>query len=257
MSDNTQALLYNAGFSRKSVRKYDMTPLDGKVLAAFTEFLNDAAPLTGFIKGCGSIGVTHSILNEGQTKGLFAVKAPHYLAIYGDNKDWSATNAGFILEQADLYLSSRGLGACWLGSVKPVENVKPKDGKEFIIALAFGKPLENPHRELDGFQRKPLSEIAEGADKRLEYARLAPSAMNWQPWRYIVKNGTVHMYMKKHNPLMKVVYDKMTFVDMGIALCFLWLSSVKEGNEFGLQTADSYPPAPKGFGYFISMTGLK
>ena len=55
--------------------------------------------------------------------------------------------------------------------------------------MAFGKPAEPLYRELSEFKRKPLAEISEGSDERLEAARLAPSGMNVQNWYFIAKDG--------------------------------------------------------------------
>lgn len=33
--------------------------------------------------------------------------------------------------------------------------------------------------------------------KLLEAARVAPSAMNLQPWRFVVTDGKIHMFVKK------------------------------------------------------------
>src|SRR5690606_38406218 len=97
------------------------------------------------------------------------------------------TNAGYILQQLDLYLSANGLGSCWLGIAKPTKDESFFSGLKFVITLAFGKPAEKLHRnEIGEFNRLPLDKIrdAVGMDNLLEPARLAPSANNSQRWYF-------------------------------------------------------------------------
>ena len=90
-----------------------------------------------------------------------------------------------------------------------------------MICMSFGKPSEPLYRELSGFKRKRLSEISEGADKRLESARLAPNAVNAQNWYFVAGNGIIHCYRKPSNPLLGFIYNKLHSIDMGIALCHI------------------------------------
>jgi nitroreductase len=56
-------------------------------------------------------------------KGLLLVKAPHYLLLFSENKPGYLLNTGFIFEQIDLFLSSSGIGSCWLGLTNPKKAV--------------------------------------------------------------------------------------------------------------------------------------
>jgi hypothetical protein len=91
--------------------------------------------------------------------------------------------------------------------------------------MSFGKPAEPLYRELSAFKRKTLAEISEGSDKRLEAARLAPSAVNSQNWFFIADNGKIHCYRKKPNPLLRFMLTNMNRIDMGIALYHTALES--------------------------------
>jgi hypothetical protein len=77
------------------------------------------------------------------------------------------------------------------------------------------------HREISDFKRKPLSAISEGVDPRLEAARLAPSAVNAQDWYFLADNGKIHCYRKKAMPLLAFMFDKLSYIDLGIALCHI------------------------------------
>ena len=191
---------------RKSIRKYDLAPLDAGVLETVRSRIETLVPL------CPGINYSVEIVNK--TKGIFSVKAPHYLIFGSEEKDVAYENIGFIGQQMDLFFSGSGLGSCWLGSSKP----EKASGLPFVIAMSFGKPAEPPHRELPDFNRKPPAEISEGSDSRLEAARLAPSAMNAQNWYFIAENGNIRCYRKNANHPLGFIYDKMHRIDMGIAI---------------------------------------
>ena len=199
---------------RKSIRKYDLTPLDVATLAKAREHIARVRPLYPDIH--------YSIEITSKTKGLFNIKAPHYMIFRSEEKSGAYENIGFIGQQLDLSLSESGLGACWLGAAKPQEQ---SGTLPFIICIAFGKPAEPLYRDLSDFKRKPLSEISEGVDERLEAARLAPSAMNAQNWFFSVESGRIHCFRKKVNPVLGLIYDKLHSIDMGIALCHIMMES--------------------------------
>ena len=189
---------------RKSIRKYDRMPLDDATLANVREKITRLTPLYPHIK--------YSIDIAGKTKGLLAQGsgASSFLVFRSDDTPDAHINIGFVGQQMDLYFSANGLGACWLGMAKPNE----KSGMPYVISMAFGKPAEPLHRSLSEFKRKPLSEISEGADARLEAARLAPSGMNAQGWFFVADGATIHCYRKKSG----LLPEKLNCIDMGIAL---------------------------------------
>ena len=225
---------------RKSVRKYDLTPLDESILKNIQSQIENVKPLYPDIE--------YSIKIVKKSKGLLNVKAPHYLLFSSEEKEGSAENIGFIGQQLDLYFSGAGLGSCWLGMAKP----EKKEISELnnVLGMSFGKPAEPLYRELKDFKRKPLESISEGTDERLEAARLAPSAVNAQNWYFIAQDGKLHCYRKKANPLLGFIYDKMHRVDIGIAICHI----AEESENFSF-AKESDPPARKGYIYSGTVTG--
>ena len=210
---------------RKSVRKYDLTPLDAATLGAVRAEIANVKPLYPDIK--------FSVEIVSKAKGLFGIKAPHYLIFTSDEHDGYLENIGFVGQQLDLYFSASGLGACWLGVSKSGE--KLDSDLPHVIAMAFGKPTEPLHREFSAFKRKPLSAISEGSDPRLQAAQLAPSAMNMQNWFFITVNGKIHCYLRKTNPLLGLIYGKMNRIDLGIAICHIAM----ESENFSFSKKDS------------------
>ncbi|WP_242835928.1 nitroreductase family protein [Clostridium sp. DL-VIII] len=170
------------------------------------------------------------VLPPSEMKITIPWRAPHYLVLYSDTTDGYLTNAGFLLQQADLYLSSIGLGSCYVGAGRPANEIK--SGKKHVMILAFGVARNSPHRELSEFKRKPISEIVEGVDPRMEAVRLAPSAGNCQAWYFRCHDGIVDIYKRKLGILQGAIYNKLIPIDMGIALCHLWLASQHAEIEF-------------------------
>lgn len=111
---------------------------------------------------------------------------------------------------------------------KPNSNVPAKkSGMEFVIMLAFGDTDENIHRaDVSEFRRNSISEITDipGSKELLEPVRLAPSASNTQSWHFSGNIDNIIVSRKKLNLLKAQLYGKMNQIDIGIALCHLWLS---------------------------------
>ena len=227
---------------RKSIRKYDPAPLDAATLETVQSQIEKIAPLYTDIR--------YSIEITNKTTGVFNVKAPHYLIFRSEEKDGAYENIGFLGQQLDLFFSGSGLGSCWLGASKPEE--KEQGGLSFVISMSFGKPAEPLHRELVEFKRKPLSEISEGDDERLEAARLAPSAVNAQNWYFAAADGKIHCYRKKANPMLGFIYNKLHCIDMGIALCH-----IADGNDSFHFSKEPGTPDRKGHVYMGTVAGAK
>ncbi len=214
--------LYPYIFKRKSVRQYDMNPLAASELEKIHAFIKTMKPLYPEIQ--------YDYRLDATVRNLFPVKAPHYFSISSDNSEGYLENIGFLFQQLDLFLSSIGLGGCWLGTARP--STKQETAKDFVIAYGFGRPKGDPYRSFDGFKRQPLQEISLGLDSRLEAARLAPSASNTQNWFFVCDAGHIHVYQKLLNPLKAMLYNKFNRIDTGIAICHLYLATIHEDKEF-------------------------
>lgn len=163
---------------------------------------------------------------EGKIKGMFQVKAPHYLVCYTGKGEHAARQAGYLTEQAVLYLTAHGIGTCYQGGARAELQDEP-EGMEQQIIVAFGyaegRLYREPHsanrRELSGlcvFKDTPTQELTE----ILTAARLAPSAVNGQPWRFVVYKNRIHVFL--HEGMLRGPFSgRMQEVDMGIVLCHL------------------------------------
>ena len=245
----TNNQLYEAIFCRKSIRKYDMTLLPAATLAELQRFASNVKPLDEKIKYEFSYLVTDNV------KNLLPLKAPHYICLYSEKKGNYLMNAGFLLQQINLYLSANNLGSCWLGLAKPSKQVAElKNGLEFVIMLAFGNSNEPVHRTNSSeFNRNSLSSISRipGADDILEPARLAPSASNTQPWFFSGNTDEITVSRKKLNLIKALLYDKMNQIDVGIALCHLWLSLDHQDKSVAFSFEKA--PAPSGYEFMTKV----
>jgi len=245
----TNNQFYEAIFKRRSIRKYDMTPLPADTLSKVKQFGGTVKPLDNAIKYEFLYLVTEDV------KNLLPIKAPHYICLYSEKRENYLMNAGFLLQQIDLFLSMNNLASCWLGMAKPTKQVpKQQNGLEFVIMLAFGNSNEPIHRvDTTEFIRKSMSAISkiDGADELLEPVRLAPSASNTQPWFFSGNLAEIEVSREKLNLIKAPLYGKMNQIDIGIALCHLWLSLDHQGKT---TTYDfNKAPAPSGYEFMAKV----
>src|SRR5699024_11676136 len=112
----------------------------------------------------------------------------------------------YIMEQMVLYLCSIGLGNCYIGSRRVRRELQEKDGKKLVGIIAFGKSKGPWTRKPSEANRLAMDELCvfkevprQWMKQLLEAARLAPSSMNSQPWRFVVYDNRIHVFAKKHN----------------------------------------------------------
>ncbi len=161
---------------------------------------------------------------------------------------------GYSFEMFVLYAQSIGIGTTWHGGTmnrSAFEDAMELGADEIMpCASPLGYPAKKmslresmmrkgvkaderlPFEELffDGSFDKPLSK--ENAGKwldALEMVRLAPSAVNKQPWRVVIADNVVHFYLKRSKGFTRTEKLDMQMIDIGIALCHFDLTA-KENN---------------------------
>lgn len=220
---------------RKSVRVYRETPLSDEMLFEIRAFVGAATPLFPESK------TAFRVLRRDEIRSMTPLKAPHYLVMYSAREPDADMNTGFMMGQVDLFLSSRGLGSCWLGMAGPVE--KTCEGLPNAAMIAFGMPGENVHRlSSEAFKRKPLSEISSDGTLPgiIEGVRLAPSAMNKQPWFFCGDGQSCKAFSIPCSGIVNIA-DRWRFIDLGIALSFLYVAARAEGRDVSFRREDSTP----------------
>ena len=159
----------------------------------------------------------------------FLVDAPYYMVMVSEDKPHYTANAGYIGEKARLKATDLGVDSCWItfnDGDKILENIGADLGKKLVALIAFGhakeakKKMINPTKSGENYsksemakafdapsERKAIEEIVymdkwgqavdlDALEERalldaFSYVRLAPSALNRQPWRFIVDGGKV------------------------------------------------------------------
>ena len=230
--------LYETIFRRKSCRSFTGVPVDDATIAEIKAF--EMTPLFPEIK------VHWDIVPRNQVKCICPWTTPQVITIYSAEADGWLENVGFLFQQMDLHLQSRGLGVCWLGMGKLNRKTAPTvPGMRFVIMLAFGHPKGDAlrHSAAD-FRRKSLAQIADFPDPKLEPARLAPSSVNSQPWYFTHEGDTIHVHCTK-----KGVVPDMNRIDMGIALAHLYVANPETFRFFRAEQ----PPQKSGYTYIGSI----
>lgn len=200
----------------------------------------------------------------------FIKGAQLFLGVTVEDKEDAALAVGYVFEELVLYMTSLGLGTCWLGGTFNksafAKKMKIADGCLFPILSPVGLPAKPrmteklfrvslkadnrlPAEKLffaDGFE-KPLDTKSVGAYAAcLENVRLAPSARNLQPWR-VVYDGKAFHFFKKGNMYF------MQMVDLGIALNHFVLTAKSLGLQGRLEKTDvSRYPLEKDMKYVAS-----
>ncbi len=215
--------LYEMIFKRKSMRKFDKNlSVSLEELGILEAKLKEIKHLTDDIK------VQFVIVERKQTT---AKRGEYCLLMYSEEKPLHLQNAGYMLEQIDLFLASCNIGVCWYGVAKPQE--MQYDGLKYVIMLAFGKCRSGDFRkDISEFKRKPKNFIWHG-NYFLEIAkvvRIAPSGCNLQPWRIFCSSHEIKVCKdsnKKSFPEKKLAFYNETdfsLIDMGICLCYFEIS---------------------------------
>ena len=94
----------------------------------------------------------------------------------------------------------------------------------------------------DGSFDKPLTEENAGKIKEaLKAVRLAPSAVNKQPWRVIKEGNKVHFYEKRNRGYVSDSDWDLQKIDMGIALCHFSIAAKECGSTAHLYLEEKSP----------------
>ena len=189
--------------------------------------------------------------------GLITGASSYAIIIGKTSKDEYKGNiqAGIVGEGLVLEATSLGLNTCWMGGFfdrKEVSSeVEIEDDEEILAITPLGKAKDSPtiterlvKLASGSRKRKPLSELCskDFSNKAqdwmmtaVELARLAPSAMNRQPWRFEVEGEklilTSAIQTKNHG-----VYP---YLDCGVALLHLLIGAGVEGVDVKIEYGEA------------------
>lgn len=221
--------LFKTIYTRKSIRNYIQEKLEWDLLEDILNYINQLPML---IDGIGTeIKLISNIEEKQGFTGPFTVKAPYYICISSEEREGHLLNAGYLMQHINLYIQSRGLGACFLGATKPGKELSSTMKYKYIISLAFGKSSEILHRDSSEAKRLPEEKLivykedtSSDINELLTAARLAPSSLNSQPWRFVAYNNRIHVFAKKY-PLIVRPVSKIKMLDMGIMLANMLIAA--------------------------------
>ena len=225
------ANLYPAVFKRKSFHLFRGV---GSERLTETELAEIRSAYESFERLYPGIRTAIRIVPAGQVN--FKHDAEYCVMLYSEKKDNWLMNAGYIGEQLDLWLTTRGIGSLWFGIGKPDE--AGFDGLDYVIMIAIRKVKDASlfRKDMSKVRRRALSEIWSGETFGLaEVARFAPSACNSQPW-FVKQEGRTLTVFRQKKPGFSIMNASAAAyfnrIDIGIFLCFLELCMIEKGLPF-------------------------
>jgi hypothetical protein len=207
--------LYETIFARRSVRKYDGMPLDTAALNGIKSYVDSSKQLPGQ-------SAKFEIVDDGKLKGGFA---PHAILAYAGEDDAQFVNIGYTLQGVDLWLQANGYGSIWCGMASPKEPTA-----DYRILLGFGKTDVSLRGGEDDYKRKKISEMSDTDNVVSRAVRVAPSAVNFQPWKLSFTDGTVKIAANVRG-MGRVIPGRLYLFDLGIALKHAEISLEHEGRR--------------------------
>jgi nitroreductase len=237
---------------RVSVRSYGDRPLEPVLLEQLVRLASTADHLTGVpprVALVSGVERTRRVLTYMIGSYGLVQNPPHLLVgVLPEESDVARLDLGYVLERVVLEAARLGLGTCWVtGSYNAQcagEAVGLSPGEVVAAVCALGYPAQDRwgrlhsrtvRRLAGGQRRKPLTKIVfsgrwgkpwspDKADPTLvdalEHARLAPSARNRQPWRFIVRPGRLALALVRPAP-----------IDGGIVMAHFALACAALGRE--------------------------
>ena len=188
---------------RHSRRTFAATPIDSAALEAVAVACEQFQPFgdarTVLVRDSGADIFKGIVGSYGKVTG-----APHVLVFIGDTRaPFADQHVGYTGEAVILEATAQGLSTCWIGgffdATRASALVSLKPGERILAVSPLGHAAETTSvtersmvRMAGSSGRKSLETVAPGdrsgwpewAVAAAETARLAPSAVNRQPWRF-------------------------------------------------------------------------
>ncbi|MDO5410191.1 MAG: nitroreductase family protein [Lachnospiraceae bacterium] len=215
---------YEAIYIRQSVRHYSRKAVPAVLLRQ----IKNCAEKLPFLQNedCCFVKIYNAREAQKKIKGMFRINAPYYMAVFTKKTSFSMIEAGCYAQKLVLYMTTKGLGTCYQGGSKLAESEIPEN-MQLAMIIAFGYAERELTRESKLARRQALNKLcrfratpSEEFRVMLKAARLAPSAMNRQPWRFVVWDDRIDIYLQEDVLLKKISMFSQLF-DIGIVLCHL------------------------------------
>ena len=248
--------------SRRSVRTFDGTPLREEDAAGILAF-------AGKVENPYELPIEWKLLDRRRDKLTIPVIAGTDAYIAGKMRRAAHAEEafGYTFEKVVLYARSLGVGTTWIAGTmdrKAFEQAMRLSENEVMPCVSpLGYPAEKMSLRETMMRKgikadsrlafdKPLTPENAGALRLpLEMVRLAPSAVNGQPWRVVCCGDRVHFYEKRGRGMASDAWD-IQKIDMGIALCHFELGAIESGLRPVLYAEDPGLPGQDGLIYIAS-----
>ena len=256
--------------TRRSVRTFDGNTLSDTHRKLIEDYIKDipnpfGIPVEFVLLDAKECGLSSPVLAGEQL----------YVAGMVDKKPYADVAYGYSFEKLVLYAWSLGIGTVRIGGTMKRELFEKaaglKDGRMMPCVSPLGYPAKKSLKEVmmrkgvgadtripadrlffDGAWDRPLIPAADVCDA-LEAVRLAPSAVNKQPWRIIFKDGAYHFYEKKDRGYDRENTGDLQKIDVGIALCHFMMSLEDAGRTCEVCVSDPGIAIPADVEYIASV----
>jgi nitroreductase len=232
---------YPAIFTRRSRRSYNPNHIEPKLLNNISKFCEHFRPFAN----ARAILVSQQV-NKAFRGIIGPSGAPAFIAFVGSVSDNHVQEKiGYVGEAVVLEATSLGLSTCWVGGFLRkgmIEKLVNADSNEEVFGLTpIGYAKERTSFKesiMTGFgwthRRKPLSNLVAGLPEKdwpdwtrgiLEAARLAPSAMNRQPWEFNIGMDSIIISTNETGHY----FNLSKRLDCGIAMLHLEVAALNQG----------------------------
>ncbi len=259
--------------TRRSVRSFDGNGVDQKILDELKRYAEEMTNPYGkkvrfvFLDAAEN-GLSSPVLTgEKCYVSAVASKEEHIDEAYG-----------YSFQKLLMKAHELGLGTVWIGGTMPRDKFESASGLRDDEMMPCMSPLGVTARKMsvkETLMRKgvkadwrmkfeelfyvgdfntPLSEQyakEHGIYDDLEAVRLAPSAVNKQPWRIVTDGNKAHFYEKHDKGFVTAGYD-LQRIDLGIALYNFETQLAEEGRKPVLSIEDPGIKPPEGVDYIAT-----
>ena len=238
--------------SRRSVRTFEKEKLDDSVILELKQFSDSITNPYG-------IPVRFVFLDKDDNDLSSPVLAGEktYVSAVVKKGEHAEEAYGYAFEALLMHAHEKGLGTVWIGGTMPRDKFETATGLAANDVMPCMSPLGKVAKKMsvkETLMRKgvkadsrknfgelffeddfntPMTEVKAmslGVEDALESVRVAPSAVNKQPWRIVVKGNEAHFYVRHDKGFMTPDYD-LQKIDVGIALYHFDQVMTEEGKK--------------------------
>lgn len=239
--------LYDAILNRHSVRRYRNVPLNKQILNKIDDIITHITPLipqNRFAVMRRDVITGEDLIAAMGGYGRI-LSPPHFLTSYIVGDQYPLVDLGYRMEQIAIQMVQLGISMCFIGSLGRETDVRIRfrllQNARTAAFLIFGYPAKTvTGRTINAVLRRRQHSNTTLATDRLFYdtsferpqappehvaklvnaGRLAPSANNAQPWRFLWHKQHLYVFVREDNPRYgnKTAHQNFRFFDAGTCM---------------------------------------